>query len=265
MFDPSIDKMSFMDIARTISLPLADRSYLPTADPKTTKLLLVVYWGTTYAPENSSESPAYAMGQQKAKEERASYQDLKDALHEPGTLKDLGQSSPNDTAWVKEARLTNAQNADAESAALGVMQAQNKTRDQLNKRNASMLGYDSEWNEIMGGLSGPIQEVRKSQMISELEEQRYFVVVMAYDYQLLVRSKAHKLLWETRFSIRQHGQAFNQQLKAMVVEASAYFGEDSNGLRRKTLPEGQVDIGAVRNLGVVAPEAAKVPAPQSTK
>ncbi|HZZ20666.1 MAG TPA: hypothetical protein VFE25_14925 [Opitutaceae bacterium] len=246
MFDPSIDKMDFMAIARTIAVPLADRMYVPTADPQSTKLLLVVYWGTTYAPENASDSAVYAMGQKKAKDEQMSHQDLQDALRANGLSQ--GSAAAN-TAWAREARVTNAQDGDAYSASLGVMQAENQTRDAVNRRNAQMLGYDSEWNQIMGSLGGPAQDVRKSQMISELEEFRYFVVVMAYDYQLLVKSKAHKLLWETRFSIRQHSHAFNQQLMAMTTQASNFFGEDTNGLVRRSLPEGHVEIGAVRDLG----------------
>jgi hypothetical protein len=250
LFDPTIDKLGFMDIARTIALPLANQNYLPTSDPKTTKLLLVVYWGTTFAPENASDSNAYYQAQKKTQEEHQSNQALQDALGASG----LAQGAPATDAQVRAAKLVNAQDGDALSASLGIMQAQNQSRDQANRRNAQMLGYDSEWNEIMGGLGGPAQDLRKSQMITELEEDRYFVVIMAYDYQLLVTSKKHKLLWETRFSIREHTHAFNQQLMAMAVQASKLFGQDSNGLTRKPLPEGRVDLGEVRSLGVVQPE-----------
>ena len=95
-------------------------------------------------------------------------------------------------------------------------------------------------------------------MINELEEDRYFVVVMAYDYQLLVSEKKHKLVWEARFSIRQRNHAFNQQLMAMTIQASKFFGQDSNGLTRNPLPDGQVEIGKVQSLGVIAPDEAKM-------
>jgi hypothetical protein len=245
MFDPTIDKMDFMDIARTIAVPLYDQGYIPTADPKTTKLLLVVYWGTTFAPENASDSSAYSMAQKKAQVEHQSNQDLQDALRASGQSQG---ASPTDS-WAREAKVTNAQDGDALSASLGVMQAENRTRDQANMRNAQMLGYDSEWNELVGGLGGPAQDLKKAAMITELEEDRYFVVIMAYDYQLLVSAKKHKLLWETRYSIRQHAHAFNQQLMSMTLHASKFFGQDSNGLTRKPLPEGRVEIGDARDLG----------------
>src|SRR6202167_3577671 len=57
--DDSIDKMTFLDVAHVISQPLADKNYLPSKDPKSAKLLIMVYWGTTHAPEHASNSDAY--------------------------------------------------------------------------------------------------------------------------------------------------------------------------------------------------------------
>jgi hypothetical protein len=261
MFDPTIDKMSFMDIARTIAVPLAYQNYLPTSDAKNTQLLLVIYWGTTFAPEKANESNAYYLAQKKAAEEHQSNQTLLDMERASGLNQSAGPASDGE---VRAAKLINAQDGDDLSASLGVMQTENEFRDQANRRNAQMLGYDSEWNQVMGGLSGPSQDLKKSAMITELEEERYFVVVMAYDYQLLVSSKKHKLLWEIRYSIRQHTHGFNQQLFAMTVQASKLFGQDSGGLTRKPLPEGQVDVGQVKSLGIVPESAAIIPKPTPT-
>jgi hypothetical protein len=151
IFDPTIDKLDFMDIARTIAVPLAGQNYLPTADPKTTKLLLVVYWGTTFAPEHGSESNAYNQAQKRADEEHQSNQSLQDALRARGQT-----DAPTATdAQVRAAKVLNAADGDEYSASLSVMQAENRTRDQADLRNAEMLGYDSEWNELVGGLGGP--------------------------------------------------------------------------------------------------------------
>ena len=245
--DATIDKMDFLDIARTIAVPLASQGYYPTTDQKATNLLLVIYWGTTYAPEHANESNAYNLAQKNASEEHQNNQAVVDAeLAAAGK----GVSATTD-AQVRAAKVMEAQSADALSSSLAVAQAENRSRDEANNRNASMLGYDSEWNALMGGLSGPAQDFKKAKLVAELEEARYFVVVMAYDYQLLVKEKKHSLLWETRFSIRQRTHAFNQQLAAMTVQASKFFGQDSNGLTRRPLPEGHVKVGEVEDLGVV--------------
>jgi len=253
IYDRTIDKMDFLEIARTIAVPLASQSYMPTADQKNTRLLLVVYWGTTFAPEHASESNAYNLAQTKAAVEHESNQRLADAEQ----LQGQKQVAAGTDAQVREAKVMEAQDADAVSSSLAVVQAENHTRDEANTRNAEMLGYDLEWNEVMGGLSGPAQDFRKAKLVSELEEDRYFVVIMAYDYQLLVKEKKHKLLWETRFSIRQHNHAFNQQLASMAAQASNFFGLDSNGLTHRPLPEGHVEIGGVRNLGDVPEDQVK--------
>lgn len=39
-------------------------------------------------------------------------------------------------------------------------------------------------------------------MSVELNEERYFVILMAYDYQHMRREKKPKLLWVTRLSLR---------------------------------------------------------------
>lgn len=263
IYDTTIDKMDFMEIARTISLPLAQQNYLPTSDQKQTKLLLVVYWGTTYAPEHASDSNAYNLANQKAADEHNSNQRLIDAERTEGSASK--QPVSGSSSEVRQAKTLAAMDADELSASLSVAGAENQTRDQANMRNAAMLGYDSEWNELTSGLSGPAHDFRKSSMVAELEEDRYFVVLMAYDYQLLVREKKHKLLWETRFSIRQHNHAFNQQLASMAVQASSYFGLDSNGLARKLLPEGHVEVGDVKNLGVVPADRLKPTSPAPGK
>jgi len=253
--DASIDKMEFMDIARTIAVPLANEGYLPTANQNKTKLLLVVYWGTTYAPEHASDSNAYNFANQKAADEHQSNQRLLDAERTEGSASK--QPVNGSSSEVRQAKTLAAMDADELSASLSVAGAENQTRDQANMRNAAMLGYDSEWKELTNGLGGPAHDFRKSAMVAELEEDRYFVVIMAYDYQLLVGEKKHKLLWETRFSIRQHNHAFDKQLASMTAQAAKFFGRDSNGLTHKPLPEGHVEIGGVRNLGDVPVDQVK--------
>lgn len=45
--DSSIDPLSFRDIAATVAVELEKQAYVSTKDPSSTKLLIMVYWGTT--------------------------------------------------------------------------------------------------------------------------------------------------------------------------------------------------------------------------
>jgi hypothetical protein len=71
---------------------------------------------------------------------------------------------------------------------------------------------------------------------------------MAYDFQMMWKEKKAKLLWETRYSIRNRGNDFEKQLAGMTGEASKFFGQNTGGLVRKALPIGHVDIGEQRVL-----------------
>jgi hypothetical protein len=114
-------------------------------------------------------------------------------------------------------------------------------------RNAMILGYAGE---IAGTHPrGVIHNVKRDDLIDDIEHNRYFVVMMAYDFQLMWKEKKHKLLWETRFSIREQGNDFARMLPAMSRYASQYFGQDSHGLIRRAIPEGNVEIGVPEMLG----------------
>ena len=187
----SIDDLKFMDLARLIAIPLATQQYLPSHDPAQTKLLIMVYWGTT---TGAREDPSL----------------------------NLDPATPADGYVL----------------------------DRQNVRLAPILGYDSA---IADGFRyrGTALEFITKDLFEELAYNRYFVVLMAYDFQLMWREKKHKLLWETRFSISERGNAFDEQLPGMVLDASRYFGRDSHGLVHKTLPEGRVDLGELNILGVI--------------
>jgi len=74
---------------------------------------------------------------------------------------------------------------------------------------------------------------------------------MAYDFPLLVKEKKHKLLWETRFSMRAHRHEFDRELAAMTKGASRFFGRDTHGLVRDSLTDGTVECGEPKTRGVV--------------
>jgi hypothetical protein len=232
MADLTVDKMEFTDVARTIAPPLAGQNYLASRDPATTKLLIMVYWGTTYAPEHASDSPVY--------------QHLMDANAE------FARSHAEQNEISGRAKYLAGDHAyDEVTVAIAAVQAENRLRDNVNARNATMLGYDSWWEATYDAPNGSAQELRKRDMLNELEEDRYFVVLMAYDFQMLWRQKKHKLLWETRFSVSEHRNQFDRQLAAMALYASKYFGQDSGGLVHKGLPDGRVELGDVKSLGAV--------------
>jgi hypothetical protein len=243
--DETIDKLTFLDVATVIAGPLEKRNYVPVGDrnPEKTKLLIMVYWGTTTGTADSSDSLAYQNLQRS--------QETKGPPAPPplsGGAAAGGGPAANQQAR-QNAATQNVRQA-VEDGAMAAVLAENWQRDQFDMRNAMLLGYDTALAETSDVGSTPLSR-RHEDLVTEIEESRYFVVLMAYDYQELWTQRKHRLLWVTRFSVRERGADFERLLPSMVASASQYFGQDSHGLLRRPLPEGRVEIGEPTSLGTV--------------
>jgi len=197
---------------------LAEQGYLPAKDPANTRLVIMVYWGTSAAPDPISTTPAYL-----------NYQI---ALQE---YNELLKSDPSAADAVL-------------SAGLAQLYFENNRRDRIDYKNALLLGYDSDGEGLIGTDSGRMLQfsaLRKGRddLVSEIEGNLYFVVLMAYDFQALWKKKKNVLLWETRFSINQPRNDFGKALPTMARFASSYFGQPSHGLVRQVIREGHVKVG----------------------
>lgn len=143
MPDTSIDRMSFTDIIKVLAVALAQQRYVPSRDQKDTRLLIMVYWGTTSAVEKGSESIAY-QGAEKSNEDVAMAENRLNA----DKMLPLNQGS------VQQQIRTDQQLADiannAFSSAMSAVQAENKARYLADLKIAELLGYDSWWESTMG-------------------------------------------------------------------------------------------------------------------
>jgi hypothetical protein len=219
--DETINKMGFLDIARIIAATLAAQNYVPAKDISTEKLLIMFHWGTTHVSDAASDTPG-----------DLSYKSAQDIASEHGP------ASP------------------AARAALGLAEMQLAgealARNHIDVVNARMLGYDSEgligtyYGSTIGNTG--MLAAHREDLINEIEETRYFVVMIAYDFQMFLKEKKLQALWETRFSINEPRNDFSKALPAMALYASKYFGQDSHGLLRKKVLEGQVSVGEPKSL-----------------
>ena len=239
--DDSVDNATFMEVAKTLAVPLANRNFIPepNRDPKKTKLLIMVYWGTTSGTEGASSSLGYENLQ---------------ALQLPNLPPTVNSSITGNghvgAGVSATAKMADAARQNAYTEALAVVSAENNLRVQKDARNAAMLGFDTELAEATGWEATAFR-LKRDDLFEEIEANRYFVVLMAYDFQAMWKQKQHKLLWVTRMSVRERGANFGQILPAMVLYGSQFCGEDSHGLLRKKLPEGRVDLGDVKSLDVL--------------
>jgi hypothetical protein len=236
--DHTIDRMRFLDVAHVIAAPLAGQAYLPAKVPATAQLLIMVYWGTTVVPGPTSDS--IAISQLQAAQDNLNKYTVQSHL-------DPRQKVPSGGAYADAAM-------DQMSAATVMLNFQNHLDDKLNFQNALMLGYDAPGligTERGNYVRGTAFAMDRDDLYQEITENRYFVVLMAYDFQVLWKEKKHRLLWETRFSISERRNAFDRALPAMAQNASKYFGQPTNGLLRERMKDGRVDLGVPTMINFV--------------
>jgi hypothetical protein len=215
--DDTIDNLTFRDVAHTIADSLAGKNYIAGRDPNRTKLLIMVYWGATDGAMDFSSLRAASSGDGRLRRGSGS------------------QSYGDDYA------------SNSWGLATGIYGAASTQAQMTDTRNAKILGYLDEIT-----LQGAKARRERYDLLNEVEYSRYFVVLMAYDFQLMWKHKEHKLLWESRFSVREQGNDFTMALPAMAKYASDYFGQDSHGLVRTRVPDGRIYMGDPTIIGYLS-------------
>ena len=242
--DDTIDNLKFIDVARVVAPALASDAYLPGKDPSKTKLLIMVYWGLTIPPGTISGNPAYdnLSISQNAISSAQGLGNAKQAISPTPRFSSFAGLNSGSWQAIRDARDDQISSL---SSALTELALFNVSRDQSDFLNATMLGYDSA--DLIGSEHGRYVRatafgLKRTELVSEIEKNRYFVVLMAYDFQLMWKQKKHKLLWETRFSISEAHNSFGKALPIMTRYAAKFFGQPSNGLIRTQAPDGKVEV-----------------------
>ena len=242
--DFTIDRLKFIDVARMIAPALAAQNYLPCdpKNPEATRLLIMVYWGTTAGTDDTASSPQYEAAQSLIPPPMLPPPRAPDGALANGMTSDPSMSGMGTLYAQRTVRKAAAESALDESTALTSLA--NRQRDRQDARNAAVLGYLPELERVSGyqmtALAG-----RRQDVLSEVEESRYFVVLLAYDFPLLLNHKQRKLMWEARYSVPERGHDFGKELAGISKTAARYFGRDSDGLRRATL-RGVVKLGDLK-------------------
>lgn len=229
--DDSMDNLKFAQIAGVVAASLKRQNYLATTDPKTANLMIFVYWGATTGWVDGGDGsgnlgPAYA------------------AMNNPAQMSAGGGGV---VGGVNTQRIVNDAAAQQFDMALDRIMFDNEVRERANRYNASILGYDVARRET--NFLRPYN-ITARDILAEVEDSRYFVVLNAYDFQRLRNHQGKVLLWELRYSIQKDGNRFDEQLVSMTRYASQFSGQNLNRLVRQNIPSGKVEMGTP----VVVPE-----------
>lgn len=254
--DPSLERLSFMDVAKILAPDLAKQNFFPTRDARSADLLIVVNWGSTLTdPSQDAADP----------ERQFQFQDKMQSIRDYNASYSAG-GAPDPSPIEFQMMITRNDQFSAQVAASHTAQLLGYT-DALNREIKRSWAYQD-------GLSAKAESY-----LADLNQERYFVVLMAYDFQELQRSHhaadmrtamgtpqygptatalrkgeaAPNPVWSVRMNIRADGNNFAEALPAMSAIAAEYFGKQMDGLTTSQTSvgsTGHVEIGETKVLGI---------------
>lgn len=251
--DSTMATVKFEQLAKVVTAHLAQQNYRPAGDEHGTQLLVFVHWGrttpftdTTYA--QARDNVIDILNQRETlPQEIAQAQPLR---NEDGTPTSGSLMAP-DLAAAERERL-----GDELSAGLTAMGLFNQQREEANTFNARLLGYIDEINKRNGPARWAGGGHGYDDLVADIEEPRYYVVLTAYDLAQTNREGRPKLQWVTRISIRAQGNRFDDKVVAMLAAGAKHFGRDSGGLIRRYERTPRVEIGEATVVGIAPPAEA---------
>lgn len=234
--DVTVDRVTYPEVAQIAMRLLAQQNYHYAPSKEQAKLLIVLHWGNTIAPNTTNYSQS---------------------VNAVGAV--LAANDPQGMGSL-DSGMEGVGGADgaAESEMIRLMM-ENRARDRINEANARVLGYIddiNDSNDIRRWAGGGDRYV---DLVADVEETRYYIAISAYDFPELLQHGKKKLLWQTRVSVRSPGNRFDDSFVPMLKSASRYFGQDSGRLIRGEESKGAVELGDLKFLGE-AKEPGKSPA-----
>jgi hypothetical protein len=211
--DPSLQSTTFDQVAHVLAPDLARQGYFPTKDLRQADLLIVVDWGATIGQDN----PNLLQEQQNLNDSIA--QAFRTSINSS-----VGQTS------LREAGIDNILANDQ------VFYAEDISADMSMQGTARLLGLKGQFEHALKAsvTASNGKSYAEAAIDDELKQDRYFLVVKAYDYQAIRKTgKAGRPLWSTRINLPAEVMAYAQALPAMSHAAAASFGTSTFHFRDK--------------------------------
>lgn len=244
--DITVDRVTYPEVAAIATRLLAQQNYHYAQKREQAKLLVVLQWGSTIAPNGTN----YTLS---VNEAGAIYSEMA-AIFGPQGMGFMerggsitGANVDGSRSGIGEADPTAKERFET---AMFKLFMENRVRDRINEANARVLGYLDDLNDSNDIRRWAGGGDRFQDLIGDVEESRYYIVISAFDFPELLERQRKKLLWQVRVSVRSPGNAFDDSLVAMMKTASKYFGQDSGHLVRDEQSKGKVELGELKFLGV---------------
>lgn len=224
--DSGMKDMTFEDIVRNMAVHLKKQGYYPLPEPGDSDLLFVVHYGRTTSEPSLEDMLGYT------------------------SLEDQGYTEEVANAGAGGATLTQSEmNATADFGFSMAARNNSETGGQLSLfYKAKLLGME----EAFLGTGVTTSEERLLKTL--LDQERYFIVLVAYDYPKLIAGEIEPL-WTTRYSIRAIGQSFEEAIEDLNLVAGDFYGKNLKGLtQRRVSDKSRVEMGEIEVIGNEGPK-----------
>jgi hypothetical protein len=250
--DRTLERTTIHEIARILAPELAKQRYLPSSSIEAADLMLVVHWGTTMRTRPDTEF--LQKSNYESRDNRDFAQELR-ALDMEGEPENDMETQPNQRPTGQPGAPLNptmsqryAEEATRELFLGGGAWSQYNDEAQLGATRAeSVAGILGFRRELEGHGRNPFNTAREHSLRSMMEDERYFIVIVAYDYQQYRASgnRNFKRLWVCRMSVHSPGMNFRQAVARIGIAGSPFFGTEQPtvALTRGRLREGVVEVG----------------------
>ena len=214
--DKSLRTASFEEVAATLAENMKQRNFYPSSSPSEGDLLIVVHYGTTSVEPDLEELFMLDSTDPYAQGESDDTGYSEVYSDDFVDLADLNDLDANNTAPHRQTMRNNS---------LGITKA-------LNRRN--------------------ITTTEEFDLRVEMQDERYFIILMAYDYEKLRSENERELLWTTRFSVPSIGTNFEDAYPALARAASSYYGTSLEKYAKTNthFGTGNVEIGTLETVAV---------------
>ncbi len=206
--DNSVTAITFEDIQLYLKEQLLVRNYHPAQDLESSDLVIVVHWGVTTVEDTWAE--------------------LTGINPEEEYDNAVAESVDSDQEINSFPTITSPSFNDLDSGGASTQYSQ--------RHNARMLGFDKVRNDKT------LTDQEKSDLLAELENERYFIILMAYDCPSMYKEKEKKLLWSTRISIDSLGTNFIESAPALTRAAKGHFGTNLDRITKSVTEFGESKI-----------------------
>ncbi len=120
------------------------------------------------------------------------------------------------------------------------------------QRNSKLLGfYPYIRRDKFNGISRHDEYELRSAML----EERYFIIVTAFDFQELINNQTWKRVWSTRFNVRSPGINFRNAHIALSKAAAPYYGKKLDKLGTENADSetiiAEIEIGDIEILETI--------------